>query len=90
MSIDESDLYEVGVRIEHRGALWDVTPIAVGSWVVRGAEGRTVGSLVLIAPEGEEGDPVYGGCLPGETVPLHEGSDWDSIVRALINEALDD
>jgi hypothetical protein len=91
MTIDEStgDLKHEGIRLEHRGTLWEVSPIALGTWVIRGADGLTAGTLVLIAPEGEERDPVYGGCLPGETEPLHEGSDWGMIVRALINEALD-
>lgn len=87
------ELQDSVVRLEHRGGSYTVTPIPDtgprGPWVVRAAEGRTVGTIILIAPEGEERDPVYGGCLPAEELPLHEGSDWESIARALINEVLE-
>jgi len=91
MTSEEStgDLHDDGVRIEHRGGDYDVSPTGPGQWVVRSADGHTAGSLLLLAAEGEERDPVYGGCLPGEAEPLHEGSDWAAIARALVNEMLD-
>lgn len=91
MTTEEStgELRHEGIRIEHRGGAYDVTLAGTGQWVIRSADGQTAGTLLLLAPEGEERDPVYGGCLPGETEPLHEGSDWGMIVRALINEMLD-
>lgn len=92
MTIEEStgDLHHEGVRMEHRGAEYDVVPTEAGHWEIRAADGQSIGSLVLLAVEGEERDPVYGGCLPGQTDPLHEGSDWGMIARALINEAVDE
>jgi len=91
MSTEEStgELRHEGISIEHRGGVYDVTSTGDGQWVIRSADGQTAGTLLLLAAEGEERDPVYGGCLPGETDPLHEGSDWGMIVRALINELLD-
>ncbi|GAB3806795.1 hypothetical protein GCM10028798_30260 [Humibacter antri] len=84
-SILEND----SVHFDHRGGRYVVHRLGPADWVVRGDDGRTIGSLTVIAPEGEEHEPVYGGLLPGQTETDYEGSDWESIVRGLVNEDLD-
>jgi len=69
-----------GSPIEAADALWH------RQWAVRDEQGRAIGTLAVIAQEGEGGDPVYGGILPGERDTLLEGSDWVGIVLGLANE----
>lgn len=69
-----------GPPVEAADALWH------RQWVLRDDDGRNLGSIVVMAREGEGGDPVYGGMLPGENETLLEGSDWVGIVLGLANE----
>lgn len=73
--------------LQHRGAVYQISPLDDVSWVIRRADGRTMGSLILLATEGESGDPVYAGRLPGELESYSEGSDWRGIAKAIINAA---
>lgn len=88
------ELRDRAVHLEHRGNGYLVEPAHEGAggsgpWALRADVGREVGTIVLLTPEGEDREPVYGGCLPGATMPLHEGSDWETIARALVNEMLE-
>ena len=84
-SILEND----SVHFEHRGFGYVVHRLGPADWVVRADDGRTIGALTIVAPEGEEHEPVYGGIIAGQTETDYEGSDWESIVRGLVNEVLD-
>ncbi len=77
------------VRFEHRGAGYLIHRLTPQDWVIRSDDGRTVGSLTVTAQEGEEHEPVYGGIVAGGNDTEYEGSDWESIVRALVNESLE-
>ncbi|MGN6126486.1 MAG: hypothetical protein ACTHON_07965 [Humibacter sp.] len=77
------------VHFEHRGVGYVIHRIGQEEWSVRSDDGRAIGSLTIISEEGEEHEPVYGGIIAGETDTDYEGSDWESIVRGLVNEALD-
>ncbi|HVX08600.1 hypothetical protein [Humibacter sp.] len=84
-SILEND----SVHFEHRGLGYVVHRMGPADWVVRSDDGRAIGALTVVSPEGEEHEPVYGGIIAGQTETDYEGSDWESIVRGLVNEALD-
>lgn len=73
--------------LQHKGAVYRIEPLDASSWVIRSADERTMGSLILLAAEGESGDPVYAGRLPGELDSYAEGSDWRGITKAIINDA---
>jgi hypothetical protein len=84
-----SILENENVHFEHRGAGYTVHRLGPVDWVVRADDGRAIGALTVMSPEGEEHEPVYGGIIAGQTETDYEGSDWESIVRALVNEILD-
>jgi hypothetical protein len=73
--------------IEHKGHEYRILNLDETSWAIRGEDGRTMGSLILLAEEGESGDPVYAGRRPGELESYAEGSDWRGIAKAVINAA---
>ncbi|MEO6826217.1 MAG: hypothetical protein ABI255_11630 [Microbacteriaceae bacterium] len=73
--------------LQHKGGVYQILPLDAVSWVIRSADGRTMGSLILLASEGESGDPVYAGRLPEELDNYSEGSDWRGIAKAIINAA---
>ncbi|QDZ13653.1 hypothetical protein [Humibacter ginsenosidimutans] len=77
------------VHFEHRGAGYVITRLGPTDWSVRADDGTAVGALTVMSPEGEEHEPVYGGIVRGQSETDYEGSDWESIVRALVNELLD-
>ncbi|MHA7986318.1 hypothetical protein ACX9R5_10970 [Rathayibacter sp. CAU 1779] len=77
------------VHFEHRGAGYVIHRLGPEDWAVRSDDGRTIGSLTVMSAEGEEHEPVYGGVIAGQTETDYEGSDWESIVRGLVNEALE-
>lgn len=77
------------VHFEHRGAGYVIHRLGPQNWAVRRDDGRTVGSLVIVSEEGEEHEPVYGGIIAGQSETDYEGSDWESIVRGLVNEELE-
>ncbi|MCS5734604.1 hypothetical protein [Herbiconiux daphne] len=54
-------------------------------WAI-GRDGLLFGYLIFISPVGEGGEPVYGTRLVDGSPGNVEGSDWDQIVKALINE----
>ncbi|GAB2527716.1 hypothetical protein [Paramicrobacterium agarici] len=75
------------LNIEHKGRTFGIVPSMERTWVVTEMISRApYGRLVLLDEDGEDGLPVYGGIPAGYTEPLHQGSDWDGIVRALINQ----
>lgn len=86
---DEFRLGEAAT-LEHRGGEYRIDLIGEDSWVIRSADGQTVGSLFYVSPVGEEHEPVYGVRLAGETETYHEGTDWRSIAATAINVTLDD
>ncbi|WP_157487621.1 hypothetical protein [Leifsonia sp. Root112D2] len=86
---DELRLGETAT-LEHRGGAYGIRLIGDDEWVIRSADGQTVGSLFYVSPVGEEHEPVYGVRLPGETETYHEGTDWRSIAATAINVTLDD
>jgi len=86
--VDEWRLGE-SAALEHRGELYNVSLVADDTWVIRSDGGRTMGSILMLSPAGEEGEPVYGGRRPGRDETDYEGTDWRSITAAVINEVLD-
>ena len=77
------------VFFEHKDAKYAIHRLGPQDWTITTEAGRGVGSLTIVSPEGEEGEPVYGGIIAGQTETDYEGSDWESIVRAIVNEALE-
>ena len=55
-------------------------------WQIHDAAGVDYGTLTMESPEGESHEPVYNGHTPVDDDPLLFGSDWDAIVRGLINQ----
>ncbi len=84
-----SELEMSSVRYPYRGRVFHVEKKAAGVWVVLDESHAELGTLVRVAREGEEHEPVFGAVLPGQTDTLHEGSDWKMLVSSLINEAFD-
>jgi hypothetical protein len=70
--------------IEHRGYVY---ALAGGptEWTVR-RDGALLGYLVVLSSAGEEGEPVYTTRRADGTDSPVEGTDWDAVVRALLNE----
>ena len=77
------------VHFEHKDDGYVIHRLGPQNWSVRRDDGRTIGALTIVSPEGEEHEPVYGGIIAGQTETDYEGSDWESIVRGLVNEALE-
>jgi hypothetical protein len=86
---DEFRLGEAAT-LEHRGHDYHVELIGDDSWVIRSADGRTMGSLFLVSPVGEEHEPVYGVRQAAQTETYHEGTDWRSLAATAINAVLDE
>jgi hypothetical protein len=84
-----SELEMSSLRFPHRGRIFHVEKQAPGRWVVLDESHAVLGTLVRIAREGEEHEPVFGAVPPGFTETLHEGSDWKMLVASLINEAIE-
>ncbi|MCX7523120.1 hypothetical protein OSC27_12645 [Microbacterium sp. STN6] len=86
------DEFQLGERavFEHRGVDYTVHLIDDDNWVIRSADGRTMGSIYIISLAGEEGEPVYGVREPGSLDTYSEGTDWRGIAAAVINEVLDE
>lgn len=79
---------KIGTRsIEHKDRVFEVAPTGPTVWsVTERLTGADYGHLVLINTEGEEGSPVYGAVLTGHVTPFIDGTDWQDIVRALVNQ----
>lgn len=77
------------VHFEHKGLEYAIHRLGAEEWSVSTQLGEPVGTLIVVASEGEEHEPVYGGVMAGRTETDYEGSDWESIVRGLVNEALE-
>lgn len=86
--VDEWQLGETGA-LDHRGIRYRVSLVADDTWVIRSEDGRTMGSVHMLSPAGEEGEPVYGVRRPGSDETDYEGTDWRSLTAAVINEVLD-
>ncbi|WP_223692880.1 hypothetical protein [Leifsonia poae] len=84
-----SELEMSSVRFPYRERIFHVEKQSAGRWVVLDDTHAQLGTLVRVAPEGEEHEPVFGAIPPGDTETLHEGSDWKMLVSSLINQALD-
>ncbi|WP_431219477.1 hypothetical protein [Leifsonia xyli] len=84
-----SELEMSSVRYPYRDRIFHIEKKAPGVWVVLNESHAELGTLVRVAVEGEEHEPVFGAVPPGYTETLHEGSDWRMLVASLINEALD-
>jgi hypothetical protein len=72
--------------LEHRGRSFAIEAIDPKLWKILDERGRNYGTVIMVNRQGEGGEPVYGGVLPGETQTTLEGSDWMEIARAVINE----
>lgn len=84
-----SELEMSSVRYPYRERIFHVEKQAAGRWVVLDESHAELGTLVRIAPEGEEHEPVFGAIPLGAFETMHEGSDWKMLVSSLINQALD-
>jgi hypothetical protein len=84
-----SELEMSSVRYPYRDRIFHVEKKSPGVWVILDESHAELGTLLRIAREGEEHEPVFGAVLPGYTETLREGSDWKALVGALINESLD-
>jgi hypothetical protein len=69
--------------IEHRGLVYTLSG-GPEEWVI-GRDGALLGYLVVKSPAGEEGEPVYTTRLPDGAAGDLEGTDWDQIVKGLVN-----
>jgi hypothetical protein len=79
MALEHDDL-----TFAHRDLTYSLSGGAP-EWAI-GRDGVVFGYLVIISPTGEGGDPVYGTRLPDGSPGNVEGSDWDQIVRAFLND----
>lgn len=84
-----SELEMSSVRYPYRERIFHVEKKSPGVWVVLDESHAELGTLIRVAVEGEEHEPVFGAVPPGYTETLHEGSDWRMLVASLINESLD-
>ena len=84
-----SELEMSSVRYPYRGRIFHVEKKSPGIWVVLDESHAELGTLIRVAPEGEEHEPVFGAVPPGYLETLHEGSDWRMLVASLINESRD-
>ena len=84
-----SELEMSSVRFPYRERIFHVEKKSPGVWVVLDESHAELGTLVRVAPEGEEHEPVFGTVPPGQTETLREGSDWKTLVSSIINEAID-
>jgi hypothetical protein len=84
-----SELEMSSVRYPYRDRIFHVEKKSPGVWVVLDESHAELGTLIRVAVEGEEHEPVFGAVPPGYTETLHEGSDWRMLVASLINESLD-
>lgn len=84
-----SELEMSSVRYPYRDRIFHVEKKSPGVWVVLDDSHAELGTLVRVAPEGEEHEPVFGTIPPGGTETLREGSDWRTLVGSIINESLD-
>lgn len=73
------------MELEHKGHVFTLTTADSKRWAITDSSGEDFGSLIMLAGEGADRMPVYGGVVPGETATLFEGSDWEGIARAVIN-----
>jgi hypothetical protein len=73
-------------HIDHKGQIFSVTELDTDFWKVTDAAGRNYGTLIVVAAEGEEREPVFGVVRPADHEPYMQGSDADELVRALINQ----
>lgn len=86
MSMIDKRLAQGDVGFEHSGRSFVLRRITDGPWRIVEADGRAIGWLDVLASSGEEGEPVYVGAPGADGEPEFEGSDWESIVRAVVNE----
>lgn len=71
---------------EHKDESFTLSQIGEREWKVTDSFGRNCGTLVRVAGEGEEHEPVFGVIRPADHEPYMEGSDSDALIRALLNE----
>ncbi|WP_066041400.1 hypothetical protein [Herbiconiux solani] len=79
MALEADDLV-----LPHRGLEYTLSGGAP-EWAI-GRDGVLFGYLVIRSVAGEEGEPVYTTRLPDGTIGNVEGSDWEQIVKAMLNE----
>ena len=70
--------------LEHRGLTYTLHG-GDPEWAIE-RDGRTLGHLVVKSPAGEEGEPVYTIRHPDGSEGNTEGSDWEQIVKAFLND----
>ena len=73
-------------QMEHRGQMFTLDHTDATHWRIHDAAGVDYGTLTMESLAGESNDPVYNGHTPTDADPLLFGSDWDAIVRGLINQ----
>ncbi|PJJ65074.1 hypothetical protein [Compostimonas suwonensis] len=78
------------VEIEHRDETFSLVRTSTRAWAITDATGTRIGHLTIVSPEGEEHEPVYGIHRDGDLSDHPQGSDWEGLVRALVNEVLDE
>jgi hypothetical protein len=87
MGTSRADALQQASRgFEHRGAHYTIEKLEARQWKVIDAKGRNLGTLQQRSDDGEGGDPVFAVYRPVSDQIYMEGSDWESLVQALINE----
>lgn len=87
MSALKLDALQQSTRgLEHHGEHYTIDKIGEQEWKVTDAGGRYIGRLELRSEAGEGGEPVFAVFAPVSDSIYMEGSDWESLVRALIND----
>ncbi|MFB2554259.1 hypothetical protein [Herbiconiux liangxiaofengii] len=70
--------------IDHRDHLYTLAG-GPEEWAIT-RDGTLLGHLVVLSSAGEEGEPVYTTRRVDGTDSAVEGTDWDQVARALLNE----
>lgn len=85
MSMIDTQLQSERLAFPHLGVEFALVRLGPAEWDVREPGGESVGRLGVLAPVGEDNEPVYLGTPIGADTSF-EGSDWRGIVAAVMND----
>ncbi|AJM77459.1 hypothetical protein [Rathayibacter toxicus] len=74
----------------HHGLEFTLVPSGHEEWRIIHSTGRVVGVLAIISHAGEEGEAVFVSRRIGAEDAVAEGTDWRSIISAVINDEASD